>query len=87
MGKICHRLKNWFFDFEKKLASPYEYFSTIDDYQKPANKLKKEDSFSKSKNVCLRDEEKERRNETTKIFILKLGENLTNIHLKSDVFY
>ena len=27
----------------KKLAYPYEYFNSIDDYQKPVDNLKKED--------------------------------------------
>ena len=31
----------------KKLAYPYQYFSTFDDYQKPVNKLKREDFLSK----------------------------------------
>ena len=31
----------------KKLAYPYEYFNSIDDYQKPVNILKKEHFFSK----------------------------------------
>ena len=31
----------------KKLAYPYEYFNSIDDYQKPVNNLKKKHFFSK----------------------------------------
>ena len=31
----------------KKLAYPYEYFNSIEDYQKPVNNLKNEDFFSK----------------------------------------
>ena len=34
----------------KKLAYPYEYFHSIDDYQKPVDNLKKDDFFSKLKN-------------------------------------
>ena len=38
----------------KKLAYPYEYFNSIDDYQKPVNNLKKEHFFSKlKKNVLM----------------------------------
>ena len=33
----------------KKLAYPYEYFNTFDDYQIPVDNLIKEDFFSKSK--------------------------------------
>ena len=41
----------------KKLAYPYEYFNRIDDYQKPADNLKKEDFFSKLKNDYPDDKE------------------------------
>ena len=34
----------------KKLAYPYEYFNSADDYQKSVDNLKKEDCFSKLKN-------------------------------------
>ena len=44
----------------KKLAYPYEYFNSIDDYQKPVNILKKEYFFSKLKNKCPDDDEIER---------------------------
>ena len=33
----------------KKLAYPFEYFNSIDDYQNPVDKLKKEDFFSNLK--------------------------------------
>ena len=33
----------------KKLAYPYQYFNSINDYQKPVENLKKEDFFSKLK--------------------------------------
>ena len=44
----------------KKLAYPYEYFNSIDDYQKPVDNLKKEDFFSNLKNGNPDDEEIER---------------------------
>ena len=69
----------------KKLAYPYEYFNSIDDYQKPVNNLKKEDFFSKLKNKCPDDEEIERANEIIEKFNIKNGEELTEIYLKSDV--
>ena len=34
----------------KKLAYPYEFFNSLDDYQKPVNNLQKEEFFSKLKN-------------------------------------
>ena len=50
----CKILKKEFPDkwqyLNKKLAYPYEYFNSINDYQKPVNTLKKEDCFSKLKN-------------------------------------
>ena len=36
----------------KKLAYPYEYFNSIDDYQKSVDNLEKEHFFSKLKNNC-----------------------------------
>ena len=41
----------------EKLAYPYEYFNSIDVYQKPVDNLKREDFFSKWKNNCPDDEE------------------------------
>ena len=69
----------------KTLAYPYEYFNSIDDYQKPVDNLKKEHLFSKLKNKCPDDEEIERTKEIIKKFNIKNGEELTEIYLKSDV--
>ena len=41
----------------KKLAYPYDYFNSIEDYKKPVNNLEKKDFFSKLKNKCPDDEE------------------------------
>ena len=68
----------------KKLAYPYEFFKSVEDYQKPVDNLKKEHFFSKLKNKCP-DEEIERTKEIIKIFNIKNGEELTEIYLKSDV--
>ena len=35
----------------KKLAYPYKFFNSINDYQKPVNNLKKEFFFSKLKKL------------------------------------
>ena len=67
----------------KKLAYPYEYFDSIDDYQKPLDNLKKEDFFSKLKNGYPDDKEIERTKEIIKKFNIKNGE-LTEIYFKSD---
>ena len=69
----------------KKLAYPYEYFNSIDDYKKPVDSLEKKDFFSKLKNKYPDDEEIERTREIIKIFGIKNGEELTEIYLKSDV--
>ena len=69
----------------EKLAYPYEYSNSIDDYQKPVDKLKKEDFFSKLKKDYPSDEEIERTKEFIKRFTIKSGEELTEICLKSDV--
>ena len=69
----------------KKSAYPYEYFNSIDDYQKPVDKLKKEDFFSNLKNKYPDDEEIERTKETFEKFNINNGEELTEIYFKSDV--
>ena len=69
----------------KKLAYPYQFFNSIEDYQKPVNNLKREDFFSKLKNGYPDDEEIERTKEFIILFIIKIGEELTKIYLKSDV--
>ena len=69
----------------KKLAYPYEYFNSIDDYKKPVDSLEKKDFFSKLKNKCPDDDEIERTREIIKRFNIKNGEELTEIYFKSDV--
>ena len=59
----------------KKLAYPYEYFNSIDDYRKPVDNLKKEYFFSKLKNRCPDDEEIERTKKIIKNSILKMEKN------------
>ena len=60
----------------KKLAYPYEYFNSIEEYQKPVENLKKEHVFSKLKNKCPDDEEIERTMDIIKKFNIKNGELL-----------
>ena len=59
------------------MAYPYEYFNSIEDYQKPVNDLKKEDFFSKLKNKCPDDKEIDRTREIIKKFNIKDGKELT----------
>ena len=69
----------------KKLAYPYEYFKSIDDYQKTVENLEKEHFFSKLKNNCPGDEETERTMDFFKRFNIKNGEELKQLYLKNDV--
>ena len=69
----------------KTLAYPYEYFNSIEDYQKPVNNLKKEHFFSKLRNKCPDNEEIERTKDIIQKFNIKNGEGLTEIYLKSDI--
>ena len=69
----------------KKLAYPYEYFNSFDDYKKPVDNLEKEDFFSKLKNDYPDDDEMERTKEIIKLFDIKSGEKLAKMYCKSDV--
>ena len=69
----------------KKLAYPYEYFHTIDDYKKPVDNLKKEDFFSKLKNDYPDDDEIKRTKEIIETFNIKDGVELTKLYCKTDV--
>ena len=69
----------------EKLAYPYEYFNSTDDYKKPVDNLKKKYFFSKLKNKCTDDAEIQRTMDIFKRFNVKKGEELTEIYLKSDV--
>ena len=66
----------------KKFAHPYEYFNSIDDYQKPVDNLKKEGFFSKFKNKYPSGKEIERTMNTLIRFNFKNGEKLTLFYLK-----
>ena len=57
----------------------------IDDYQKHVDNLKKEGFFSKLKNGYPDGEKIERTMDFIYLFNIKNGEELTQIHLKSDV--
>ena len=57
----------------KKLAYPYEYFNSIEDYNKPVDNLENKDFFSKLKNKCPDDIEIDRTREIIKKFNIKDG--------------
>ena len=69
----------------KKIAYPFEYFYSVDAYQKPIDNWKKEDFFSKLKNDCPSDKEIERTKEIIKLVNIKRGVELSEIYLKSDL--
>ena len=71
----------------KKIAYPYQYFNSVDDYKKAVDNLKKQDYFSKLKNIHPDDEEIERTEEIIKLFSFKAGEKLTKLYCKSDVIF
>ena len=71
----------------KKIANPYNFFNSFENYQKPIDNLKKEYFLSKLKNDYPNVKEIEQTKEILKSFIIKNGEELTQIYLKSDVFY
>ena len=71
----------------KKLAYPYEYFNSIEDYQQPVDNLKKDDFFSRLKNDYPDDKEIERTKLIIKLFNIKSGKELTKLYLKSDVIF
>ena len=71
----------------KKLAYPYEYFNSIEHYNKNVDNLENKDFFSKLKNKCPDDKEIDRTRETIKKFNIKDGKELTELYCKSDVLF
>ena len=69
----------------KKLAYPYEYFNSIEDYNKPVDNLENKNFFSKLKNKCPDDIEIDRTREIIKKFNIKDCKELTELYFKSDV--
>ena len=64
---------------------PNEVITGIDDYQKPVDKFKELDFFSKLKNKCPHDGEKERTKQNIKIFDIKKGDKLTRLDMETDI--
>ena len=70
----------------KKLAYPYEYFKSLDDYDLSVTILVREDYFSRLKNGYPEDSEIQRTNGIIDTFKIKTGKELTELYLKTDVF-
>ena len=69
----------------KKLAYPYEYFKSLEDYDLPITNLVKEDYFSRLKNGYPENSEIERTNIIIDTFDIRTGRELTELYLKTDV--
>ena len=72
-------------NLNRKSAYAYEYFNSINDYQKPVNELKKEDFFSNLQNDIPNDEKIERNKEVIELFNTKHSKELTKLCVKSVV--
>ena len=73
---------------KNKLAYPYEFYKTLEDYEKPIEELLnagKEAYFKKSKNKIHDQDETDRTNEIIKLFNIKNGRELTELYCKADV--
>ena len=69
----------------KKLAYPYEYFKSFEDYEVPFDSLDKKDYYSILTNIYPHTEEIERTNKIIDVFGVKNGKELTELYLKTDV--
>ena len=71
--------------FTKKIAYSYDYFETLEDYEKDINLLKDDDYYSRL-NCSIPDKiEIDRTKEIIKIFNIRNGRELTQLYCKADV--
>ena len=68
-----------------KLAYPYKFFNSIDEYQKSVINLNNDDFLRKLKNKCPNHREIERTKGINKKINIKNGEELTELCCKSDI--
>ena len=85
-------LKKYFPDhwilLKNKLAYPYEFYKTLEDYEKPVDILLEAGSkayFSKTANKIPDHKEIDRTNQTINLFNIKNGRELTQLYNKADV--
>ena len=69
----------------KKIAYPSEYFNSLQYYQKPVDDIKKKDFLSNLINKYPDDEQIERTKEFIKWYKYEIGEELSQLYLKSDI--
>ena len=73
---------------KKKIAYPYEFYKTLQDYEKPIGELLKagnEAYYSKTKNEIPDQDEINRTNEIIKLFNIKNARELTELYNKADI--
>ena len=73
---------------KNKLAYPYEFYKTLEDYERPIDELLEfgdEAYFSKTKKKIPDKEEIDRTNKIIKLFNIKNGRELTELYCKADV--
>ena len=73
---------------KNKLAYPYEFYKTLEDYERPIEDLLKaanEAYFSKTTNKIPDQKEIDRTNTIIKLFNIKNGKELTELYNKADV--
>ena len=73
---------------KNKLAYPYEFYKTLEDYEKPIEELLKagnETYFSKTVNKIPDQKEIDRTNEIIKLLKIKNARELTELYNKADI--
>ena len=73
---------------KNKLADPYEFYKTLEDYERPIQELLesgKEAYFSRTKNRIPDQEEIDKTNKIIRLFDIKNGRELTELYNKADV--
>ena len=69
----------------KKIAYPYEYFNSFEEYEVPFDKIDKKNYYNRLTNGYANEEEIERTIKIIDIFKIKNGKELTELYFKTDV--
>ena len=70
---------------DRKLAYPYEYFKSFEEYEVPFDKIDKKDYYSRLTNGYPNEAEIERKNKLIDIFKIKISKKITELYSKTDV--